>query len=127
MAFMTHEQFGKECRKKMQRMAARFASTCGQCKRTIAVGDTIVKPCYDLDSGKGPRGIAWYCEDCGEFEQRGVDCGYLARCGSGPWLNQSERDAFMQKPDVKAWLEEHARRKGLLSSLFIGDKGGSPQ
>jgi hypothetical protein len=109
MGVKTWEQLGKECRANMRRMAAQFARPCAQCKRPIAVGDTIVKPCYAPNNGTGNRGMFWYCEDCGEFEQRGVDCGYLA--GHGPWLSQADRDAFMNKPDVKAWLEEHARRK----------------
>ncbi|RTL06379.1 hypothetical protein EKK58_05360 [Candidatus Dependentiae bacterium] len=109
MALKTWDQIGKECRAKMRRMSARFADTCGKCKRAIAVGDTIVKPCYATDSSNRNRGIFWYCEDCGEFEQRGVDCGYLV--ARGPWLNQAERDAFMEKPDVKAWLDEYRQRQ----------------
>lgn len=127
MGEKTWEQLGKECRAKMRKMAARFASMCGQCKRSIAIGDTIVKPCFAPPGSKtAGSNIFWYCEDCGEFFQRGVDCGYLVSAGSR-WLSQADHDAFMAKPDVMAWIEESQRRKvaglcGSLQPIHVGAK-----
>lgn len=104
----TWEQVGQECRAKMKRMAARFPSTCGQCKRVINIGDDIVQP-YAPNGARGNQFAGcWYCQNCGDFFQRGVDCGYLAVCA--PWVNQAARDEFEALPNVKAWLDESKAR-----------------
>jgi len=108
MTFSTWEQLGKRYRAKKRVMRSRYASTCPQCKKPIAVGDLIGLP-YALNEHKVNKFSTWYCDDCAECFQRGVDCGYLA--GGGPWLNISERETFEQHPEVKAWLAEVAAKK----------------
>lgn len=112
MAMKTWEQIGKESRAKMRRQCARFAAPCPQCKRPIAVGDPIVQP-FALNAERVNSFYGcWYCEDCGEYFQRGVDCGYLA--ARGPWLTVADSRAFEARPDVAAWLAESRRRSALL-------------
>jgi hypothetical protein len=90
-------------------MSARFASTCPQCKRPIAIGDPIVRAFVPHREQGNSHAHVWHCPDCAEHFQRGVDCGYLG--ARGPWLTAADRAAFEQRPDVRAWLAESKRRR----------------
>ena len=109
MTYSTWEELGKRYRSKKRVMRARFASTCPQCKKPMAAGDLIGQP-YALNEHKQNKWAnVWYCDDCAECFQRGVDCGYLAR--SGPFLTTADSDGFAERADVQAWLAEVADKK----------------
>ena len=108
MAFRSWEQIGRDARKRVKRMLARRASTCPQCRQPITIGDTIMAP-FAPSKERGNHFLGnWYCLDCGEFFQRGVDCGALVAGGS--FISVADADAFRERPDVKAWAEEAHRR-----------------
>jgi hypothetical protein len=107
MAFVSFEEAGRRYRKKMRRMAARFPSTCPQCRCAISVGDAIVQP-YALTREKANQfSSCWYCAECGELFQRGVDCGAFTTV---PFISAADADAWNARPDVVAWKAAAAAR-----------------
>lgn len=110
---MTFEDLGRWCRARLRKRKATFRSTCGQCRKAIAPGDTIARPFIPrrVPGAGAPHNstICWYCADCADFFQRGVDCGALALMG--PWLTHADKQAFEGRPDVIAWKKEWAARQ----------------
>src|SRR5690606_11850381 len=109
--FKTYEELASWCRARLSKRKAALHSTCGQCRRGISPGDMIARP-FLPRLGRGVprnRAISWYCTDCAEHLQRGVDCGALV--AGAPWLTKEDKDAFFARPAVVAWMREDEEKK----------------